>query len=298
MIALLFGLSVAQIIITPIEQITARLAKEGSTINYETTVERIMEIGEPVIEWAIGIKTGKEIVNSKTQQQGFSNVHSPYAKQSGQQVNTTKQPWTVFLLEERPALLSVIFLILLFGMPLLIAFLAFNQVSGDVQSKGLRYLLLRTERANIFIGRFLGTVIFSTIVIAFIIVTITFYLGVKIKIYPVGLLAIWGLHGFVGLAILMIPYIALCSVVSAWVDSPFLSLVLAKLIIGGVLLFAFLGSLAWKPAKYLMYALPWGFQNHLLHPELTHSLGAGLACLGYTLVFFWLGYHHFETRDL
>jgi ABC-type transport system involved in multi-copper enzyme maturation permease subunit len=207
-------------------------------------------------------------------------------------------PWASFLLERRPALLSAIFLVLLFGMPFVISFLAFNQVTGDIQSRGLRYLLLRTERGNIYFGRFLGTVIFSTVVIAVIIVTITFYLGLKTRIYPAPALAGWAVWGFLALSILMVPYIAVCSLVSVSVDSPFLSLILAKLIIAGVLLLAILGSLAWKPAKHLMYALPWAWQCNLLHPAASHWAGAAAACLAYTAVFLMLGYYCFTRRDL
>jgi len=183
-------------------------------------------------------------------------------------------------------------------MPLVISFLAYNQVSGDIQSHGLRYLLLRTERRDIYFGRFLGTVIFSTAVMAIIVVTITFYLGIKIRIYPAPALAAWAVHGFLALAILMVPYIAVCSLISASVDSPFLSLVLAKVTIAGVLLLGLLGGLAWKPAKYIAYALPWGWQNNLLHPHPSHWLGAIVACLGYTGLFLMLGYYHFDRRDL
>jgi len=200
--------------------------------------------------------------------------------------------------DRRPALLSIIFLVLVFGMPFAISFLAFNQVTGDIQGHGLRYLLLRTERGNIYFGRFLGTAAFSTAVMAVIVATITLYLGLRVRLYPAAALAVWATHGFLALALLMLPYIALCSMVSASVDSPFLSLVVAKLIIGGVLLFAILGGLKWEAAKLVKYALPWGWQNHLLHPEPGHWLAAGLACLLYTAVFLLLGYTRFETRDL
>ena len=81
-------------------------------------------------------------------------------------------------------------------------------------------------------------------------------------------------------------------------DSPFLSLVLAKLVIAGVVLGGLLGGLAWKPARYLMYALPWGWQCHLLHPAPAHWLAAGAACLAYTAAFLLLGYYRFEKRDI
>ena len=274
MITLLFGLGVAQAVLTPVEKIMAEQAKAGVEPDAERVVSEIFEVvGRPVVQWALGIE-------------------------SDENSSASSDVWTTFLLDDRPALLSIIFLILLFGMPLLISFLAFNQIAGDVQNRGLRYLLLRTERANIFIGRFLGTAFFSTLVIAFIIGTITFYLGVNIRIYSAGPLIGWALHGFLALSVLMLPYIAICSWISASVDSAFISLVLAKGVIVGVWLFSLLGSLVWKPAIYINYALPWGLQNHLLHPHLSHSLGAALACLGYMLVFLFLGYYRFETRDL
>jgi len=183
-------------------------------------------------------------------------------------------------------------------MPFAISFLAFNQVSGDIQTHGLRYLLLRTERGNIYFGRFLGTALFSTAVMAVLIATITLYLGLRVRIYPAAALVAWGMRGFLALAMLMLPYIAVCSIVSASVDSPFLALVLAKLTIGGVLLFAVVGGMKWESLRLVKYALPWGWQNHLLHPDPSHWLVAGLACLLYTAVFLSLGYARFETRDL
>jgi len=299
LIALVFSLTVAHIIIMPVEQIMAQQTKSDQESNREKIVTTIVELSRPVIRWTLGIKSDEDDALFGAMKQGISSPPEvPMLEHVMAQAQPPTHPWTTFLLDERPALLSIIFLILIFSMPFLIAFLAFNQIAGDVQNLGLRYVLLRTERANIFIGRFLGTALFSTLVIAVIIATITFYLGVKIKIYPAGLLAVWALHGFLALAISTLPYIALCSWISTLVDSPFLSLVIAKMVIGGVLLLAFLGSLAWRPVIYLNFALPWGIQNHLLHPQLTHSLGTTLACLAYMLVFLFLGYYRFETRDL
>jgi ABC-type transport system involved in multi-copper enzyme maturation permease subunit len=260
----------------------------------------IINFGKPIIQWVLGQKSLKGIVQESAARQARppdDPNDAPTAKQAG--TNTADvDPWTSFLLEERPALLSAIFLVLLLGMPLVISFLAFNQISGDVQNHGLRYLLLRTERSSIYFGRFLGTVIFSTAVVAIIVVTIVFYLGMKTRIYPALALAGWAAHGFLALSILMVPYIAVCSLISASVDSPFLSLILAKLAIAGVLVFGLLGGLAWKPAKYVMYALPWGWQNNLLHPAPAHWLGAIVACLVYAGAFLMLGHYRFERRDL
>jgi ABC-type transport system involved in multi-copper enzyme maturation permease subunit len=300
LIALIFGLTVAHILITPVEQLIARQERETGEMDPQTIRNTIISIGKPIIQWVLGQKSLKEIVQESQPHQGpvTSDSNDTGMMAHVQKSDAGLDPWTSFLLEERPALLSAIFLVLLFGMPFVISFLAFNQVSGDVQNHGLRYLLLRTERSSIYFGRFLGTVIFSTAVMAIIVVTIVFYLGMKTRIYPALALVGWAAHGFLALSILMVPYIAVCSLISASVDSPFLSLILAKVMIAGVLFFGILGGLAWKPAKYLMYALPWGWQNNLLHPAPAHWLGATAACLVYTGAFLMLGHYRFERRDL
>jgi ABC-type transport system involved in multi-copper enzyme maturation permease subunit len=308
LIALVFGLSVAHILIMPVEQLMVQQKRTMGHTDPEIIRNTIIRIGQPIAQWVLGQKTMKEIIEENAAQQRAYPAPERYRADmnnpdetsiAGQmQIDMNFDPWTRFLLEERPALLSAIFLVLIFGMPFVISFLAYNQISGDVQSHGLRYLLLRTERSNIYFGRFLGAVLFSTIVIATIVATITFYLGVKTRIYPALALTGWAACGFLALSVLMVPYIALCSMISASVDSPFLSLVLAKVIITGVLLLAIAGSMAWKPAKYLLYALPWGWQSHLLDPAPSHWLGAVFACFAYTVVFLMLGYYRFEKRDI
>ena len=300
LVALTFGLFVAHILITPVEQLMVRQKRQMGQTDPLAIKQMIIHVGRPVIQFVTGQKTMREILQDSAAAPSAPMMNSDNTSMAGQgqEDDPDFDPWTEFLIAKRPALLSAIFLVLVFGMPFTISFLAFNQISGDVQSFGLRYLLLRTDRSNIYFGRFLGTVIFSTAVVAIIVATITFYLGVRTRIYPAGALAGWAVCGFLALSILMVPYIAVCSLISASVDSPFLSLVLAKVVIAGVLFLAVLGRFVWEPAKYIQYALPWGWQCHLLHPNLVHWGGAVAACLAYTAVFLMLGYYRFVKRDL
>lgn len=298
LVALTFGLFVAHLLITPVEQLMARQKRQLGQTDPIAVKQLIIQVGRPVIQFVVGQKTMREILQESAAGPPGPMTYSDNTSMDGQEDVPDFDPWTEFLIEKRPALLSAIFLVLVFGMPFAISFLAFNQISGDVQSYGLRYLLLRTDRSNIYFGRFLGTVLFSTAVIAIIVVTITFYLGVRTRLYPAGALAGWAVCGFLAISILMVPYISVCSLITASVDSPFLSLVLAKVVIAGVLLLAVLGRFVWEPAKYIKYALPWGWQCHLLHPEFLHWGGAVAACLAYTAVFLMLGYYRFAKRDL
>jgi hypothetical protein len=293
MIALVFGLSVAHMLIMPVEQLMVTQKRELGRADPNAINGMIVGVGKPIAQFVLGVRSMDQITGQDAATGGpGSGASSPTAGLG------RFDPWTSFLMEDQPALLSAIFLVLIFGMPFAISFLAFNQVSGDIQNHGLRYLLLRTERSNIYFGRFLGTAVFSTAVMAVLIATITLYLGLRLKIYPAAALAAWGARGFLALAMLMLPYIAVCSIISASVDSPFLALVLAKLTIGGVLLFAVVGGMKWESFRLVKYALPWGWQNHLLHPDPAHWVVAGLACLLYTGVFLTLGYARFEIRDL
>ncbi len=293
LIVLIFGLSVANNLISPVEFLMVQQEKEMGHRDPNAVQELIVKLGKPVIKFVLGTKSIGEVAKEASQE---PMMMGPLMMEK--EDKTVAGRWALFLLEDRPALLSSIFLILVFGLPFAISFLAFNQTTGDIQSRGLRYLLLRTERSNIFLGRFLGTAIFSTGVIAFLILTIVLYLGLKTRLYPARDLLIWSIQGFYALSILMLPYIALCAMISACVSSTFLSLILAKLLIAGTLLFAVLGRLVWEPLKYIKWLLPWGWQNHLLHPSFTHWGCASLACLVYTAVFLMLGYRRFAKRDL
>ena len=293
LVALLFALSVAHYVVAPVEMAMSRSAKQGTKLDSESAVDEVMKMGRPIVEWALGKKLFAMDNGEDADRAG--EVSRPA---SAGQAEARVEKWAVYLLDEHPALLSLTYLVLIFGLPFLIPVVGFNQLSGDVQSRGLRYLLTRTDRRSIYTGRFLGTVLFAAAVMAFLVAIITFYVAVKIRIYPVGSLLLWGAHGFLALAILSIPYVGLCSLVSAQVDSPFLSLVLSKLVILGIPVLAFVGRYAWEPARYLKYALPWGIHNYLLHPHPWVCLGAMAGCLGYAAVFFLLGYYLFGRRDL
>jgi ABC-type transport system involved in multi-copper enzyme maturation permease subunit len=159
-------------------------------------------------------------------------------------------------------------------------------------------LLLRTERANVFFGRFLGTLVFTLAMLAILIAVIFLYLALKAKFYPTGEVALWLIQGYVALALFSLPYIALCSWISASIDSPFISLVVCELIIFGIPAFVALTSRGLKGIKYLDYLTPWPLKYQLLHPDALHVLGAALAMFAFTGVLLWLGMRTFQTRDL
>jgi hypothetical protein len=275
LLTVFFGLITANAIIAPFE-----LARSGvAGANPASVEQNLVSLAQPAVEWVIA-------------------PHRSADPQKQQAAEERTRRWADYLLHERPALLSAIFLVLLFGMPLVIPFGAFNQTAGDIGNRSLRYVLLRTERSNIFFGRLLATMALTVAVQALVIVTIALYLWLKVGVYGGAEIATWSVRGFLAIAVAGLPYVAVCAWISAARDSALTSLVLANALIGGVLLAPAIAAFSWEPARYAIYLLPWGVQNSLLAPG-AGTVGAALgACMVYVAVFAWLGAVTFGRRDL
>jgi hypothetical protein len=279
LLALFLGLTVAHAIISPFEMFVAQSEERGMAMPPALIEKQLVDTARPVVGWAIAPRAVDDVDAQRA-------------------AEARTEEWVSYLLDERPALLSAIFVILLFSMPLLIPFGAFNQTAGDIGNRGLRYVLLRTERANIFYGRLLATTALTLAVLVFVVAIVALYVALKVGVYDGLDVAVWSALGLLALAVVSLPYIALCAWLSTRQESAIGALVVCKGVIIGVWLFALLGSLAWAPAAYLQYLLPWGVQERLLGANFGTVAFAALACLAYAAVFTWLGARNFERRDL
>jgi ABC-type Na+ efflux pump permease subunit len=281
LLALFFGLTAANAIISPFEAAVAQNEQLG-IVPDAAAVERTLAsagLTRAAVEWVISPRASGD----------------PEAQRAAEE---RTRLWVDYLLNDRPALLSAILLILVFGTPLLIPFGAFNQTAGDIGNRGLRYLLLRTERANIYYGRLIATAGFTILVQAVVVLSIGLYLWLKVGVYAGIDVATWSTRGYLALVLVSLPYVALCAWISTTRDSPMASLTVCTAIVGAVPLGALLAGFAWPPAANLVYVLPWALQNQLLAPSPGRVLAVAGACLLYTVVFTWLGARTFEKRDL
>ena len=272
LIFLTVGLSIASLFISPIEKLVKMDGLDGMSAS---------EISVTILESDMVVEAVEWITSS-------DNAQSEY------------------LLKENPALLSAILLILLIAVPFTTCFGAFNQTSGDIASRGLRYLLLRTERANIFLGRFVGVLLFTIVSVIGTMLVIVLYVQFKVAAYPGLDLWLWGLQGLAAVFFLSLPYIALCAWISCMLDTPFGSLAICLLISGFslVILYVFkltlIASMKVDPESldWLFKTVPWGWKYGLLHGAPAARMTAILAMLGFTTIFLWLGLRHFQKRDL
>ena len=267
-LVLVTGLSIAHMFITPVEGLLEKAPELGHTQGEAAdTIARIAESEQirDIVGWITGQDEGE----------------------------------VEYLLREQPALLSVIWLMLLIAFPFVTAIGAFNQTAGDIGSKGLRYLLLRTQRANIYFGRTLGTLYFSTASLLLLLVLVLLYVGLKLNIYSLGALAGSGLQGFLALLFLSLPYIAMCGWISSLFDSAFASLAICLLLVGGpIVAFKLVDAASRTDLAWLERLLPWGWKYELLSGDLGTRVLAYAVMLGFTAFFLLLGLRHFQRRDL
>ena len=211
-----------------------------------------------------------------------------------------------YLIAQKPALLSAILLFLLMFIPYTTCLGAFNQTAGDIGNRGFRYLLLRTERRNIYFGRFLGAVTFTVVSSVFTMAVVALYLQFKVGIYSGLDIWLWSAQGLFAILALSLPYAALCAWISSVLDSAFGSLAICLLVTGFVVLlitlFQSIGAVSMqvKPESiaWLQRLTPWGWKYELLSGNLQTRLLAYLAMTGFTGFFLWLGFRSFEKRDL
>ena len=217
-------------------------------------------------------------------------------------IKPEQHPATYHLVIKNPALLSILYSIFLMLAPISACLIGFSQTAVDIGNKGLRYLLLRTERPNIYVGRFLGTLLYVSVSMFGVMLVICGYFHLVMRAYPGAEIWIWGFQLLFALLLLILPYLAICSWVSGALSGGFTSLVGCF----GACLAPY--ALVWYCQSYvkkfgieldwLSYLLPIGWKDDLIGPNVLDRIIAMLMMLLFTALFLALGYRQFARRDL
>jgi ABC-type transport system involved in multi-copper enzyme maturation permease subunit len=267
LLTLVLGLSLANIVLSPLEGIEQRAKEMGAELtdsDRALLADQVNAAMAKAIDWVI--------------------------EPSPEQLN--------YLTNEHPSAVSAILLLLCVVTPLLSCLGGFNQTSGDIASKGLRFLLIRTERTNIFFGRFIGTYLFSACVYLALFVILALYMVVKIKVHSPGEMVLWLASGYVRILLLSLPYIAMCALVSCAIDSAFGSLTISLLVAYLFPLMVKFASAQNEKVGYLQFLTPWGWKYWLFSPMGGRFFGGVAVMLAFTGIFLFLGNRYFSKRDL
>jgi ABC-2 type transport system permease protein len=275
-LTLIIGLFLSSILISPLDAVEQQMDQVEHKTSMELTDSQRSEIVQGV---------NREVI--KIASKAIDWVVDPSAKQ------------LEYLTQDKPAIISAILVVLFLVTPLFACLAGFNQTSGDIGTRGLRFLLIRTERSNIFLGRFIGTYLFSALVNLALISILAAYMAAKVNVHPKGDMVLWLFQGYARMMLFSLPYIAICAWVSCAIDSPFGSLVIALLVTYMYPLLVGRGAAVNEHVAYLQYLTPWGFKYWLLDSGTSgHFWLASLAMFAFTAAFLFLGHRFFMKRDL
>lgn len=205
-----------------------------------------------------------------------------------------------------PILIPLFFKISLYFIPLYAALMGFDQLSGEIEHRSIRYLAVRARRSSILLGKFAAQ---ATVLLGLILLTDTLAFAVAKLQSPElafttllpSLLKFW-----VAATVFSLAYVALTSVCSSLFSMPAVSLIFNLLALFGFWLLELVGGYftlsseaeALHPAAYLKWISPVTYSDALLHPTL-QTFGTGVAAfLAFTAAFLGLGYANLRRRDV
>jgi ABC-type transport system involved in multi-copper enzyme maturation permease subunit len=203
-------------------------------------------------------------------------------------------------LQHVPLVVLVVFKITLFFLPAYVALMGFDQVSGEVGPRSIRYLTVRARRSSLLLGKFLAqaTVLLGLVLI--IDLAIFLYAFLTTPDFTLGALALALPRFWLAAVVFSLSYLALTTLCSSLFRGPAVSLVFNILVLFTFWLMNAVGSFASEgnPLRFIRYLTPSYYANDLLHPQLGPFAASGVAYVLFALLFLGGALFVLRTRDL
>lgn len=201
------------------------------------------------------------------------------------------------VLTSHPPLLLALYSLAIFALPWLCIFGTFDQMASDISSRHSRFLLIRSDRATLYIGNAVGA-------IGFIALCEAVGLGV-LAATLLGKGALGGMEGglyllrmWVCLVVYSVPFVGLTAATSVLTGRPLWSLACSLGFWFAVICAAFTGGLIEDGAANLSYLMPTELKYYLISDELS-DLGTVLVHLAtLSCLYFGAGYLVLRRRNV
>lgn len=218
-------------------------------------------------------------------------------------------------LAQMPLVLFIVFkLTMMFG-PLFIALMSFDQISGEIGPKSIRYLVVRVKRSSILLGKFLAQ---ATAAWALLLLCTLLMVGVAKALNPeFTFTAALGMGLRLGAVMIVFAsaYLGLSSLCSAVTRQSGVSLVLNVILLFVIWSLSFIGNIFRLPGEEAVFGTistikpehwmgamrfgsVWHFGQDLLHPEPARFLSAAMVHVGFALFFLGVAHLALRRRDL
>ena len=198
---------------------------------------------------------------------------------------------------DNPPTLSAFFVLALTLLPIFVLWGAGDQTASDIGNKHLRFLIPRCGRLEIYVGRFIGAVIFIS-GFHLILVTAASLISAGADANGVAASLSFGLRVAFVVLLYALPYVAIMALAGALTGSAPVAVLTAISAYVIVAVFANLLSMNFPQAEWLGYLLPAPLKAQLLTGNASSLLAATLGLLGYTAAYLAAGWWVFRRRDI
>lgn len=203
-----------------------------------------------------------------------------------------------YLVYDRPVAMSAFFLLSLLVMPILVLFLSFNQISGYVSRRSIRYIVPKTGRLELYLGLFTSNLLFFTLVSGALTAVMTVGWVLAGKDLGTGVVVGYSLRILVAVWLSCIPIIALMSMLAAMTGSPVATVFLGVGTYVVVILAGYFMSGQTEWGKIFYYVLPLEPKYWFAHPGVGRFLGATALMLVYSAAYLSIGWLFLRRRNL
>jgi ABC-type transport system involved in multi-copper enzyme maturation permease subunit len=198
-----------------------------------------------------------------------------------------------------PLVVLIVFKVTLFFLPAYVALMGFDQISGEVGPRSIRYLTVRSRRSSLLMGKFL---VQATLLVGLVLVIdlgIFIYARITNPDFTFAAMGLNLLKFWLAAIVFSLSYIALTTLCSSLFRSPAVSLVFNFIVLFTFWLMDVVGQAAGsRPLGSIRYLSPSYYSADLLHPRLSEFGVSGLAYAGFALLFLGGAYAVLRARDL
>lgn len=203
-------------------------------------------------------------------------------------------------LAQVPLEVLLVFKVTLFFLPAYVVLMGFDQISGEVGPRSMRYLTVRARRSSVLLGKFLSQA--SLLLGLVLIIDLAVFIYARIANPDFGFAAM-GLNlikFWLAAIVFSLSYVALTTLCSSLFRSPAVSLVFNFILLFVFWLMDTVGRAVGDEhaLRVLRYLSPSYYASNLLHPKLTEFAISGVAYAGFATIFLLGAYGALRARDL
>jgi ABC-2 type transport system permease protein len=203
-----------------------------------------------------------------------------------------------------PLEVLVVFKITLFFLPAYVALMGFDQLSGEVGPRSMRYLTVRARRSSVLLGKFLSQATLLLGLVLIIDLAIFVYARIANPTFGYADVVINLIKFWLAAIVFSLAYVSLTTLCSSLFRSPAVSLVFNFILLFVFWLMDTIGrasQAAYGDAsvvRFLRYLSPSYYAGNLLHPRLAEFAASGAAYAGFATIFLLGAYAVLRARDL